>query len=746
MKRTLLTIIPLLTLLTSCALHAGPGNDLAGRPPLPARVRAQSPPGMTIGDARLAPSPSGLGQRSPAVAYGDGVYLLVWQEGFSGHGGKSEILGLRINEKGEPIDAEPLHFATGQGMFESPAVAFSGGRFLVAFMWMRPDGERVARWETFSVEEGEIRSAGAGGAIDANPALAPAGDGGWLLVGQGLVRSDRGGTNYGLFAERKSPGERRQPAAELISNVGERPTVVWTGANLVVGYRWNYVVLDKDGKPTTPMTQGWNSKTVGLGTAAAAAWGRTFLFFNTEPWPDPWGWGGNGTIIGISVGPDGKSPEMESARQFKDLQAAAADGRLVNCLDAARWRNHPGWPMGMRGGLKGTHNDQWPNGTPAAAYNGRSLLVVWPRAHLVDNRRLTNRDLYLARVLPDWGTVDREPVCIVGGSTEETSPALAAGPMGQALLAYERVTDSGVRVEYRLLSEAEDRQPPRVEYVVPMSATELIVAFDEPIDASSVKAEAFRVEMPRPAGAASGILEATVGSATLNADARGKQREVVLTIDPAKPLVPGLEYWLYVKGVKDRSPAGNAMAANRYSHFTAKPGVMQRGEFIERWAIVGPFDRDLNAHPFDAATVRPTPGDEVKLPAGEPLKWREVAQQVVDLGRLFSEKGQQMCYANVYVFSDRQRDAVLRIDTNDHSRIWLNGRLAHDGMTAAAGTRGFHDYADEVDLTLSAGWNRVLVQVDNWVGAWLMSAQITDRQGRALRDLTFQVKAPDDAK
>lgn len=735
MIRTIAVLCSLL-LLASCVGPLPGAREPAEAPvALPARAGLQCPPDLVIGEATSLAFPGigARGQRGPAIAHGDGVYLLVWQEGFSGQGGASEILGLRIDQLGRPLDPRPLVILRGQAAYEHPAVAYGGGRFLVVASQV---ATRSLAWSTLDAA-GRRGSSGAfrpvGGA--ARPALDFNGQDEFLVVWQSFV------DGHWTLAGARAPAAHldRQggwfaPGSALaFDSRGERPAVLWTGEHYLLAQRWNYAIVARDGRLRMPLTQAWNSKTAGQEVCAAAAWGRGHLFFNTEPWPDPWGWGGNGAIVGVSIAPDGKSPERDLARALGNLQAAKADGRVANCLDAARWRNQPGWPMGMRGGLKSTHNDQWPNGAPAAAFNGRSLLVVWPRARLVDNRRLGNRDLYLARLLPGWAARDRAPLRIVSGATEEANPALCAGPAGQALLAYERVTAAGVAVEYRLLSEAEDSTPPGFSHVMPQSATNWIAAFDEPLDPASVRAA--RWTLQTAAG-----MEVKIEAAAPNPDGRAGGREAILTL-AAKDAVPGLRYTLGVVGLKDRSSAGNATTTAAYS-FLAKPGTMQNGEFIGCWALAGPFLHDKKRHPFEPARLLPSPGDAIATPAGLPLAWREVNRQALDLGAIFDEQPERMCYAHTYVFSDRPRAAMLRLDSNDHNRCWVNGRLVLDGISGAAISRGFHDYADERAIQLRQGWNRLLIQVENRLTTWMLSAQITDTEGVALRDLTFQAAAP----
>jgi len=685
-------------------------------------------PRLVAGPAMALPRGETFHQRHPAVAYDPAgkTYLIAWQDGFSGEGGKSRVLARRIGANGAPLDAKPFRVCPTESLQDSPAVAFCAGRFLVAWSDVRNGTDydvyaAIANLDgAVSPKEAFLLAGGNGGQL--RPAIATDGKDQFLVAWQAFVDD-----HYEIRGARiaAKSGEVLDRAGFAVMERGESPLPVWNGTNYAVFNKWYGAVVGADGKMVAPVRQLWNSKTVGW-PGAAAAWGRAFDFFCTEPWPDPWGWGGGGAIIGVSLTPDGESPEREMSPELGRLQAAKADGRVRNCLDATRWRNHPGWPMGMRGGLKGTDGDTWLSGTPAAAFNGRSLVCVWPRAHLIDNRRLTNRDLVLSRVGPDWGQVDWPPVVVpaAAGPTEEANPALCAGPEGQVLLAWECVEERGVGVRYCIITEGPDQAPPRLLYVVPQSDTELVAAFDEPLDAASVGATgAFKIE---------GL---TVKSAALNADGRAHCREAVLTVDG---LARGKRYTLAAAGIKDRF--GNVTAGEPFE-FLAKPGAFLRGDFIDRWAIVGPFPRDLKSHPFDPATVRPTPGAVVKTAAGE-VKWLAAKGAVLQFDEIYGEEGNTMAYAGVWVHADAPRKAVLRLDSNDHNRAWVNGKPVFDCLTAAKGSRGFHDYRDEIKVELVAGWNRLLVQVDNLTGTWVMVGQLVDERGQPIRDVTWQAEDP----
>ena len=445
------TYVPLLALLVSasCASTRTHGQPLD-------RDLRRIAPRLHMGRALGLPHGKQLYQRHPAVAYGDGIYLVVWQEGYHGLGGDSDILGLRFDERGRPLDRRPIAICTAKGIQDSPAVAYCGRGFLVAWSDLR-NGRDYDVYTASVDKEGKASkpfpfAGGKGG--QANPAIASDGRSMYLVVWQDF----RSGKYFEILGKPVWPwGSARIWRPTPILPRGEKPAVAWTGKHFLVCQRWYAALVDRNMK-VTPAAGGkrlWNGKTVGSSTAAAA-WGKGFVFFNVCPKHDPWGWGGNGAILGCTVAADGKTTEFDAVKSRRALSAMKADGKLVNCLDAARWKGYKGWPMGRPGGFKNTEEGTWPSGRVAAACNGTSIVVVWNRAHIVDKQRLANRDLYLRRVTGAWTYADKSKIKIVSGPTEEVFPVLAAGPPGHVLLAYEKLDpQGGVRIEVRMIVEGD---------------------------------------------------------------------------------------------------------------------------------------------------------------------------------------------------------------------------------------------------------------------------------------------------
>ncbi|MBW1677032.1 MAG: hypothetical protein JRJ79_10600 [Deltaproteobacteria bacterium] len=96
--------------------------------------------GLKIGEEVMVASegPGGKLRSLPAVAYGDGIYLVVWQEGWHGDQGNSRIYAARLGLDRKVLDPGGVEIAPCKtGVQENPRVAFIDGVFLVVWQDLR---------------------------------------------------------------------------------------------------------------------------------------------------------------------------------------------------------------------------------------------------------------------------------------------------------------------------------------------------------------------------------------------------------------------------------------------------------------------------------------------------------------------------------------------------------------------------------------------------------------------------------
>ncbi len=165
-------------------------------------------------------------------------------------------------------------------------------------------------------------------------------------------------------------------------------------------------------------------------------------------------------------------------------------------------------------------------------------------------------------------------------------------------------------------------------------------------------------------------------------------------------------------------------------------------EHIERfdsysttWVIAGPHTEQgkNNIQLFDVPFGPELLGAEVEWRAleqtnrGEP--WR------FDLAKAVG--GSNRCvYAKTMVWSDGEQPARLEIGSDDGVKVWLNGKVVH----AANVNRGLTVAEDKVDVTLSAGWNEVLLKVMQGGGDWGFACGVRAPDGGKLDGIKFKAE------
>ena len=193
---------------------------------------------------------------TPHVAFGKGVYLAVWREGWNGEGGTARILAARLDRQGRVLDPRPLEVAPCQdGFQELPRVAFGGGVFLVVWQDFRNGRDDDVLGARIS-PEGKVLDAqpiaiAAGPRTQSVPDVASDGQA-FLVVWQAVQGEDN---VYRVGAARVGADGGLGTAVEIKSpwtKAGACPRIAWDGTNyrvLFVSHSLLSVRLAPDGSP-----------------------------------------------------------------------------------------------------------------------------------------------------------------------------------------------------------------------------------------------------------------------------------------------------------------------------------------------------------------------------------------------------------------------------------------------------------------------------------------------------------------
>ena len=383
----------------------------------------------------------GLGkgiQATPDAAWGDGLYLAVWREGWHGKGGRARIHAARLSPDGKVLDPGGIEIAPcNEGVQERPRVAFGGGVFLVVWQDLRNGKDydvlaaRVSR--EGKVLDAEPLTVAAAPRTQALPAVASDGNG-FLVAWQGLSGDE---TAYRGFAAPVSADGKVAAAVE--TGATPQPMLAWGGNGYLAAYGGQTVfsvMLSPQGQPLNPAK--WGNPAIRSTKEAAfsvsAVPGKGWLVVGHRSPPDPWGWGGPGAMRAAFINSDGTLGNQDALKE-----------------PAGNWARLPGW---LDLGKEKTTGATWPWGPSASAWGGRHSLVVWQRHHLGGEKmtRFENCDVIAARV-DGFASLDPAGVPVAASAADELRPALASDGRGRLLCVYEkREEDAAPRVAARMLT------------------------------------------------------------------------------------------------------------------------------------------------------------------------------------------------------------------------------------------------------------------------------------------------------
>jgi len=392
---------------------------------------------LTVGEevTILEDGPGEGVQATPAAAFGNGGYLVVWREGWHGEGGASRIYAARVDTSGKVLDPKGIEVASSEkGVQTAPRVAFGGGVFLVVWQDLRNGADYDVYAARVSPEckvlDAKPIVVAQGKGQQALPDVASDGEN-FVVAWQG-IEEVKGAPGFSIFAAAVSAAGAIGKTNKLPLPFAE-PKIAWGGKHYFVtvsqigrGLRLDASgapVEGADGKISRGLSFRFNYKAVGGGP-------KGWLILADRSAPDYWGWGGPGAMRSYLVGPDGK---LDAGIK---KEPAGVKAKQSNWLDLGKSKNE-GAP--------------WPAGAAAVAWDGTQFVAVWQRHHVTKTVLYTNCDLFATR-LDGFKPLDRDGVPVAVSGDEEKNPALASGGAGKLLCVYERHgADGKVRISARTL-------------------------------------------------------------------------------------------------------------------------------------------------------------------------------------------------------------------------------------------------------------------------------------------------------
>ncbi len=397
-----------------------------------------TPQGIVLDPSGFVISYAAHKQGSPAVDFDGANFLVVWRDR---RGDSGAIYGARVTPQGTVLDS--IGFVASQAADSqcSPVLAFDGTNFLIAWEdWRNGDdcdvyGARVTPQGTVLDSVGFVISDAPYGQY--SPALAF--DGADFLV---AWRDYRGGRDYyGLYGTRVTPqGAVLDSAGIYLSQAADYrcpPALAFDGANFFVAWEDWRSGSDYDvyGTRVTPEGTVLDSAGVVISHVANRQYAPRVASDNANflvVWQDGRG-GSDYDIYGARVTPQGivlDDGGLVISQAASDQYNPAVDFDGANFLVA--WEDSRSgfyWDIyGARVTPQGTVLDSagfvvsqaaYYQLTPSVGFDGANFLVVW-----VDYRGGSDYDIYGARVTPQGTVLDSLGIAIARAGGDQEYAAL----------------------------------------------------------------------------------------------------------------------------------------------------------------------------------------------------------------------------------------------------------------------------------------------------------------------------------
>lgn len=157
--------------------------------------------------------------------------------------------------------------------------------------------------------------------------------------------------------------------------------------------------------------------------------------------------------------------------------------------------------------------------------------------------------------------------------------------------------------------------------------------------------------------------------------------------------------------------------------------VNPRSPLVHDFAVLGPFPvrTDGGVNTVLAPDGRTPDLTQGYLVGDKTLKWTvlRASTGMLDLAATLTPNTNVVAYVSFAVLSPSNQTLPLMVGSDDGVAIWVNGKSVWEKHL----TRGFKPDEDRVPIPLQAGWNTVLMKVEQGAGAWAVSARLPDTGG-----------------
>jgi len=182
-----------------------------------------------------------------------------------------------------------------------------------------------------------------------------------------------------------------------------------------------------------------------------------------------------------------------------------------------------------------------------------------------------------------------------------------------------------------------------------------------------------------------------------------------------------------VEAVMKRLAAGSKNEATRKQAAAIARQADRFEGYTVAWQASGPYTGKMDLPPAN-------PGPESKPWKTIPIVPKSKTPWMMDLAGALGAGADRFCFVRTSIHSDKKQSARFDFGTDDANEVWLNGKPIFSFGEGGAAIPGEH----KVPVTLSEGWNTLLLKVTQISGPWQFCLRVVDGKGQPVDGLSYQ--------
>ncbi|MDP6859119.1 MAG: HEAT repeat domain-containing protein, partial [Verrucomicrobiales bacterium] len=161
-------------------------------------------------------------------------------------------------------------------------------------------------------------------------------------------------------------------------------------------------------------------------------------------------------------------------------------------------------------------------------------------------------------------------------------------------------------------------------------------------------------------------------------------------------------------------------------------------DYILDWRITGPYSvkgKDAK-YVFDTALAPEKDSKSVRWKKFKTKSKSERSLWAIEIDSILGPEANAAAYAMTKIWAPENLKINLEMGSDDHIKAWLNDKKIHESFS----NRSLEPRQSIIPVSLSKGWNLIMLKVVNTSGPWGLCCRIRGRDGNPIDGLKIESK------